>query len=85
MLGIGGINVEVVKEGRQECSPHGPSAGREGSHRRPKRMQLDVVRLYAISKLRGFAPPESNEGQARETAREYIDRESHMSGGSATC
>jgi len=78
MLGIGGINVEVVKKDVKNVhlTVHPP----EGRVRiaAPKRMQLDVVRLYAISKLPWIRRHQkAMRAQARETAREYIDRESH--------
>jgi predicted metal-dependent hydrolase len=44
----------------------------------PKRMSLDTVRVFAISKL-GWIKQQQKKlrGQERETPREYLDRESH--------
>jgi hypothetical protein len=44
----------------------------------PKRMSLDTIRVFAISKL-GWIKQQQKQlrGQERETPREYLDRESH--------
>ena len=44
----------------------------------PKRMSLDTIRVFAISKL-GWIKQRQRKlrGQERETPREYLDRESH--------
>src|SRR5438067_11590161 len=44
----------------------------------PERMKLDIVRVFAISKL-GWIRRQQRKlrEQERETAREYLDRESH--------
>jgi predicted metal-dependent hydrolase len=44
----------------------------------PSRMNLDTIRVYAISKL-GWIKQQQEKfrGQERETPREYLDRESH--------
>lgn len=44
----------------------------------PKRMSLDTIRVFAISKL-GWIKQQQRKlrGQERETRREYLDRESH--------
>ena len=44
----------------------------------PKRMSLDTIRVFAISKL-GWIKQQRNKlrEQERETPREYLDRESH--------
>lgn len=44
----------------------------------PKRMSLDTIRVFAISKL-GWIKQQQKKlrGQERETPREYLDRESH--------
>jgi len=44
----------------------------------PVRMQLDTIRVFAVSKL-GWIKQQQNKlrGQDRETRREYVDRESH--------
>jgi len=44
----------------------------------PKRMKLDIVRVYAISKLGWIKQQQKRiRLQERETPREYLDRESH--------
>jgi predicted metal-dependent hydrolase len=44
----------------------------------PKRMSIDTIRVFAISKL-GWIKQQQKKlrGQERETPREYLDRESH--------
>src|ERR1017187_2634073 len=44
----------------------------------PKRMSLDTIRVFAISKL-GWIKQQQKKlrGQERETPREYLNRESH--------
>jgi hypothetical protein len=44
----------------------------------PIGMDLDIVRVFAISKLDWIKKQQRKlQGQARETAREYLDLESH--------
>ena len=44
----------------------------------PKRMNLDTIRVFAISKLGWIKQQQKKlQGQERETPREYLDRESH--------
>jgi predicted metal-dependent hydrolase len=44
----------------------------------PKRMSLDTIRVFAISKLSWIKQQQKKlRGQERETPREYLDRESH--------
>src|SRR5579872_689962 len=44
----------------------------------PKRMSLDNIRVFAISKLTWIKQQQDKlRGQERETPREYLDRESH--------
>jgi predicted metal-dependent hydrolase len=44
----------------------------------PKRMKLDTIRVYAISKIDWIKKHQKKlQGQERETPREYLDRESH--------
>lgn len=44
----------------------------------PRRMKLDTIRVFAISKLDWIRQQQRNlRGQERETPREYLDRESH--------
>ena len=44
----------------------------------PKRMSLDTIRVFAISKLAWIRQQQTKlRKQERETPREYLDRESH--------
>lgn len=44
----------------------------------PLRMDLDTIRVFAITKLGWIKKQQQKlQGQARETVREYLDRESH--------
>src|SRR5256886_17441258 len=44
----------------------------------PSRMRLDTIRVFAISKLGWIKQQQKKlQEQARETPREYLDRESH--------
>jgi predicted metal-dependent hydrolase len=44
----------------------------------PRRMSLDTIRVFAISKLGWIKQQQTKlRGQERETPREYLDRESH--------
>lgn len=44
----------------------------------PRRMKLDTIRVYAISKIDWIKKHQKKlQGQERETPREYLDRESH--------
>jgi hypothetical protein len=44
----------------------------------PKRMSLDTIRIFAISKLEWIKQQQEKlRGQERESPREYLDRESH--------
>jgi len=44
----------------------------------PTRMSLDTIRLFTISKLAWIRQQQKKlRDQARETPREYLDRESH--------
>jgi predicted metal-dependent hydrolase len=44
----------------------------------PKRMSLDTIRVFAISKLAWIRQQQAKlRGQERETPRDYVDRESH--------
>ena len=65
-------------QGHQERPSQRLSADRPGAHLRPARMNLDTIRVFAISKL-GWIKQQQKKlrGQERETPREYLDRESH--------
>jgi hypothetical protein len=78
LLAIADVTVAVVKKGIKNVhlTVHPP----EGRVRltAPKRMPLDVLRLYAISKLPWIRrQQQAIRSQERETTREYLDRESH--------
>lgn len=77
-LHLGDIDVEVILKDIKNVhlSVH-PPHGRVRIAA-PLRMNLDNIRLYAISKL-SWIKTQRNQllSQARETPREYIERESH--------
>jgi predicted metal-dependent hydrolase len=76
---IGGIRVEVVKKAIKNLhlTVH-PPQGRVHIVA-PERMQLDTIRLYAISKLPWLRRQIAElQAQARESSREYVNRESHL-------
>jgi hypothetical protein len=82
-LTIGGIHVEVVKKAIKNLhlTVH-PPQGRVHIVA-PERMQLDTIRLYAISKLPWLRRQIAElQAQARESSREYVNRESHFVWGS---
>ncbi|MGD0838565.1 MAG: SprT family zinc-dependent metalloprotease [Polyangia bacterium] len=78
-LTIGGIGVEVENKAIKNLhlTVHPPQG-----HVRivaPERMQLDTIRLYALSKLPWLRRQIAElQAQARETSREYVNRESHF-------
>jgi predicted metal-dependent hydrolase len=78
MIELGEIYVEVVKKDIKNLhlSVY-PPAGRVRISA-PLRMNLDTVRVFAISKL-GWIKQQQKKlrEQERETPREYLDRESH--------
>jgi predicted metal-dependent hydrolase len=75
---LGDISVEVVKKDIKNIhlSVY-PPIGRVRLSA-PLRMNLETIRLFAISKL-GWIKQQQRKlrGQQRETPREYLDRESH--------
>jgi predicted metal-dependent hydrolase len=82
-LTIGGVHVEVVKKAIKNLhlTVH-PPQGRVHIVA-PERMQLDTIRLYAISKLPWLRRQIAElQAQARESRREYVNRESHFVWGS---
>jgi predicted metal-dependent hydrolase len=82
-LTIGGIHVEVVKKAIKNLhlTVH-PPQGRVQIVA-PERMQLDTIRLYAISKLPWLRRQIAElQAQARESSRAYVNRESHFVWGS---
>lgn len=82
-LTIGGIRVEVDKKAIKNLhlTVH-PPQGRVHIVA-PERMQLDTIRLYAISKLPWLRRQIAElQAQSRESSREYVNRESHFIWGS---
>ncbi len=75
---IGDIAIDVVrKEIKNIHLSVYPPAGRVRISA-PKRMTLDNIRVFAISKLAWIKKQQQKlQGQVRETPREYLDRESH--------
>jgi predicted metal-dependent hydrolase len=77
-LSIGNIKIEVVKKGIKNVhlTVH-PPLGRVRIAV-PRRMSSDTIRLFAISKLPWIRQQQAAmRAQERETAREYVDLESH--------
>jgi len=77
-IDIGGIYVDVVFKDIKNLhlSVHPPTGRVRISA--PERMNLDTIRVYAISKLDWIKKQQKNlKEQERETPRDYIDRESH--------
>jgi hypothetical protein len=78
-LQLGEIAVEVVlKDIKNIHLSVYPPAGKVRISA-PSRMNLDTIRVFAISKLGWIRQQQEKlRGQERETAREYLDRESHF-------
>src|SRR5204862_1248231 len=75
---VGDIAVDVVLKDIKNVhlSVHPPTGRVRISA--PSRMKLDTIRVFAISKLAGIRQQQAKlRAQARETPREYIERESH--------
>lgn len=77
-LNLGGIPVDVVfKDIKNVHLSVYPPVGRVRISA-PRRMKLDTIRVYAISKLDWIKHQQSKlQSQEREGQREYLDRESH--------
>lgn len=77
-LRLGDIAVDVVlKDIKNVHLSVYPPSGRVRISA-PRRMKLDTIRVFAISKLRWIKHQQKKiRGQERETPREYLDRESH--------
>ncbi len=77
-LNLGGISIDVVlKDIKNVHLSVYPPTGRVRISA-PKRMNLDAIRIFAISKLDWIRRQQLTlQGQPRETPREYLDRESH--------
>jgi predicted metal-dependent hydrolase len=75
---LGDIAVDVVLKDIKNVhlSVHPPSGRVRISA--PKRMRLDTIRVFAISKLAWIRQQQTKlRAQERETPREYVERESH--------
>src|SRR5215213_2943670 len=77
-IDVGGIPVDVVFKNIKNVhlSVHPPTGRVRISA--PARMNLDTLRVYAISKINWIKKHQRKfQQQERETRREYLDRESH--------
>ncbi len=75
---LGDITVDVVLKDIKNVhlSVHPPAGHVRISA--PKRMSLDTIRVFALSKLDWIKRQQAKlRGQERETPREYVERESH--------
>ena len=76
---LGGISIELTRKDIKNV--HLSVRPPNGSVRisAPRRMSLDTIRVFAISKL-GWIKKQQKKlrEQERETAREFLDRESHF-------
>jgi predicted metal-dependent hydrolase len=82
-LRLGDITIEVIKKDIKNVhlSVNPPSGAVRVSA--PRRMRLDTIRVFAISKLDWITKQQQKlREQERETPREYVDRESHYVWGS---
>src|SRR5690554_4212223 len=78
-IDIGGISVDVVFKDIKNIhlSVHPPTGRVRMSA--PKRVSLDTLRTYAISKIDWIRKHQKRfQEQERETRREYLNRESHF-------
>jgi hypothetical protein len=77
-IDLGGISVEVIKKDiRNVHLSVYPPTGRVRISA-PLRMNLDTIRVFAISKLGWIRQQQRKvQEQERESPREYLDRESH--------
>ncbi|MFG1204228.1 SprT family zinc-dependent metalloprotease [Xanthobacter aminoxidans] len=77
-LNIGGIEIDVIfKDIKNVHLSVYPPTGRVRISA-PRRMTLENIRLFAITKIGWIRRHQSKiTGQARETPREYLERESH--------
>ena len=77
-IDVGGITIDVAFKNIKNVhlSVHPPTGRVRISA--PKRMKLDTLRVYAISKINWIKKHQKKfQEQERETRREYLDRESH--------
>lgn len=77
-LDLGGVSVDVLfKDIKNIHLSVYPPTGRVRISA-PERMNLDAIRIFAISKLDWIKRQQKTlRGQERETPREYVNRESH--------
>lgn len=76
---FGGVSVDVLRKDIKHLhlSVHPPTGRVRISA--PERMDLDTIRIFAISKLSWIKRRQHTiRGQDRETPREYLERESHF-------
>lgn len=81
-INLGDVSVDVLQKDIKNVhlSVH-PPTGRV-SISAPLRMELDAIRVFAVSKLSWIKKQQAKlREQERETPREYIDRESHYAWG----
>lgn len=79
MIDVGGISIDVVFKNIKNIrlSVHPPTGKVRISA--PRRVDLDIVRAYAISKIDWIKKYQKKfQEQERETRREYLDHESHF-------
>jgi len=78
LLTIGDLSIEVVKKDIKNIHlTVNPPDGRVRIAA-PERMQMEAIRLFTISKLSWIRKQQQRlRDQERETAREFLDRESH--------
>jgi len=77
-LRLGNISIDVIQKDIKNIhlSVHPPTGRVRISA--PARLDLDTIRVYAISKLSWIKKQQAKfNGQAREAPREYLNRESH--------
>src|SRR5260370_27382686 len=77
-INLGEISVDVVfKDIKNVHLSVYPPTGRVRIAA-PERMKLDTIRIFAIAKLDWIKRQQTKlQGQARETPREFLERESH--------
>ena len=77
-IALGDINVDVVyKDIKNVYMSVYPPYGKVRISA-PRRFDLDAIRIFAISKLGWIRKQQAKlQQQARESAREYVNRESH--------
>ena len=77
-LKLGNITIDVIKKDikNMHLSVHPPTGRVRISA--PRRLDMDTIRIFAISKLNWIKKHQTNiKNQQREAPRDYINRESH--------